>query len=151
MAGVSVDIRLKSIEKHVVKAHGSARSLTPAEFSVLSFWMEVLIQTIKNGWPVDTGTSRDRWEISAVTSFGDYAILIENPMYYAEWVHRSGSRGELWRTLIPGSWNSLKLVILAALRKKIDETEEKIAAMPKRFPDRSLREITLEFMRGLDA
>ena len=144
-----MNIRLKSIEKHIVKKHGRARSLTPAEQDVLTFWLEILMAAIRNAWPVETGTSRDRWNAHAIPAFGDLGIVIENPMYYAEFVHRKGESGELWRSLVPNSWNAIKVLALAALRKKIDETEEKIAQIRQRT-GRTLREVTLDFLRGVD-
>ena len=151
MAGVGVDIRLKSIDNYITKAHGSPRALAPDEVELLSFWMGVVIQYIRNRWPVETGTSRDRWNFHLNPTPGQMGIVIENPMYYAEFVHRKGESGELWRSLIPEAWNAVKVLALAALRKKIDENEAKIKRLQLRFPGRSLREITLDLFRGVEA
>jgi len=121
VGAVSVDIRLPDIDAYIVQKHGQPRSLTPEEADILSSFASLILQAIRDRWPVDTGTSRDRWEVSTVPSGGRISILVENPLYYAEYVHDG-----LWRTLIPAIWNIVKPDVMRTLKFAIDKTETKL-------------------------
>lgn len=121
MGAVSVDIKLESIDNYIRLKHGEPRSLTTAESDVLRRFARVIRQAIRDRWPVDTGTSRDRWEVFTIPTAGDVAIIIENPMFYAEYVHNG-----LWERLIPAIWNFAKPEIIAAMRREIDKTERRL-------------------------
>lgn len=106
--------------------HGSLRALTPDEEDVLYVYGEQLRSYIVDAWPVDTGTSQDAFSFYTVADPGSgYGVVIENPMYYAEYVHRSGTAPEppLFETLFPEAWRAVKPLLLAALFTAIDATE----------------------------
>lgn len=119
MGAVRVNIKLRSIDDFIVREHGSRRSLTPWESEYLERFAQLITQSIRERWPVDTGTSRDRWTVMATGTGGDVGLIIENPMYYAEFVHNA-----LWETLIPKVWNLVKENLLRGLKVRIAETEK---------------------------
>ena len=125
---VAVDIRLKSIEEHIRRRHGKDRKPTPSEVYIIADFVEDAVNYIKRRWPVDTGTSRDRWTYELLFNAGDLVIVIENPMYYTEYVHNAGGTPEdpLWARLVPEAWNAHKEQMLQALRAEIDKTERVI-------------------------
>ncbi len=123
MGAVSVDIKLKSIDRYIRLKHGQPRALTFDERFVLVKFADLIQQAIRDRWPVDTGTSRDRWQVWSVPTAGDLAIMIENPMFYAEYVHEG-----LWERLIPAVWNAVKGEVISALKKEIDRTERRLDA-----------------------
>ena len=125
---VAVDIRLKSIEEHIRRRHGKDRKPTPSESFVIRGFAGDVVSYIKRRWPVDTGTSRDRWTYELLFNAGDLVIVIENPMYYTEYVHNAGGTPEdpLWERLVPEAWNAHKEQMLQALRAEIDKTERVI-------------------------
>ena len=122
MGAVSVDIQLKSIEEYIIRKHGSPRALTGDERFVLRQFVQLIKQAIRDRWPVDTGTSRDRWQAWSIPTAGDLAIMIENPMFYAEYVHDG-----LWERLIPAVWNAVKAELIRELKREIDKTERRLA------------------------
>jgi hypothetical protein len=125
---VAVDIRLRSIEEHIRTRHGKDRKPTPTEVFIIADAVEDVVNYIKRRWPVDTGTSRDRWTYQLLFNAGELVIVIENPMYYAEYVHNRGGTPEdpLWSRLVPEAWNAHKVQMLQALRAEIDKTERVI-------------------------
>ena len=123
MGAVSVDIKLKSIDRYIRLKHGQPRALTFDERFVLRQFAQLIQQAIRDRWPVDTGTSRDRWQVWSVPTAGDLAIMVENPMFYAEYVHEG-----LWERLIPAVWNAVKGEVINALKKEIDKTESRLQA-----------------------
>ena len=125
---VAVDIRLRSIEEHIRTRHGKDRKPTPTERFVIRAFVEDVVEYIKLRWPVDTGTSRDRWTYEMLFNAGELVIVIENPMFYAEYVHNRGGTPEdpLWSRLVPEAWNAYKVQMLQALRAEIDKTERVI-------------------------
>ena len=68
---VAVDIRLKSIEEHIRRRHGKDRKPTPSESFVIRGFAGDVVSYIKRRWPVDTGTSRDRWTYELLFNAGD--------------------------------------------------------------------------------
>jgi len=125
---VRVDIRLRSIEDYIKKTNRRARITTPREEMAIELYADRMIDHIKQGWPVDTGTSRDRWQYELKISTGDIRIVIENPMYYAEYVHRKGGSPEdpLWQRLVPEAFNMHKDQMLIAVRAEVDKTQRAI-------------------------
>ena len=125
---VRVSIRLKSIEDHIKKRHGKIRNPTPGEKARIQYWANRVIEYIKANWPVDTGTSRDRWvhEMSAIN--GQVILNIENPMFYSEYVHRSGGTAEdpLWERLVPEAWGIFKDQLISETQMEIDGTEREL-------------------------
>lgn len=121
MGAVSVEIKLKSIDDYIIRKHGFTRALTFAENMVLIEFSDLIQQAIRDRWPVDTGTSRDRWQVTSTAAFGELAILIENPMFYAEYVHEG-----LWERLIPEVWNAVKNEFSRAIKFEIDRTERRL-------------------------
>jgi hypothetical protein len=107
-------------------AHGGSRALTPDEESVLYVFGEELVRYIVTAWPVDTGTSQDAFSfyVSADPAQG-FGIVVENPMFYVQYVHRAGEDPEspLWRSLFPEAWAAIKPNMLRALFAEIDATE----------------------------
>ena len=121
MGAVSVDIQIPAINSYIVRKHGRPRSLTPEEDDILTDFANLIQQAIRDRWPVDTGTSRDQWEVSTIPSGGRVSILVENPMYYAEYVHDG-----LWSSLVPAVWNIVKPDLISTLKDAIDDTEESL-------------------------
>ena len=131
MAGVRVTIELKDIDAYIKKNNeGHERVTTPDEEDVIQYWGGLLLTYIKNQWPIDTGTSRDRWTIELDSRPGNTVFFIENPMYYASFVHRAGAPPEppLWRELLPQAWALFKLPLNQAAYRAIDKTVEEIRA-----------------------
>lgn len=126
---VEVNIRLKSIEDYIRQAHGRPRALTPREGDQITLWADRMLEHIKSRWPVDTGTSRDRWAYTVDPTFPNMSIRIFNPMFYSDYVHYKGGSPEdpLWRVLVPEAWNMVKDAMLTAVRGQIDLTERAIA------------------------
>jgi hypothetical protein len=118
MAAVQVDIKLRSIDKYIIQVHGSPRALTPDEDDYLERFAELITQAIRDNWPVDTGTSRDKWSVAITGRAGDVGFVVENEMWYAEFVH-----DELYLRLIPQIWNAIKENLIAGFKRVIDETE----------------------------
>jgi|694.fasta_scaffold02225_41 hypothetical protein len=112
-------------------AHGGLRALTPDEESIVYLFGEDLVRYIVQAWPVDTGTSQDAFSfyVSGDPAQG-FGIVVENPMYYAQYVHLKGADPDapLWRTLFPEAWASVKPGLLRALFAEIDATEAARAA-----------------------
>ena len=123
MGAVSVDIQLQSLEEYIRLKHGSPRALTGDERFVLRQFVQLIQQAIRDRWPVDTGTSRDRWQAWFIPTAGDLAIMVENPMFYAEYVHDG-----LWERLIPAVWNAVKTELLREMKREIDKTERRLAS-----------------------
>lgn len=121
MGAVSVEIELQSIDDYIIQEHGFTRALTFTENMVLVEFSQLIQQAIRDRWPVDTGTSRDRWQVTSAASFGGLSILIENPMFYVEYVHDG-----LWERLIPAIWNAVKNEFLRAMKFEIDRTERRL-------------------------
>ena len=122
---VSVEIRLKTIEEYIKRRHGKTRNTTPREEQVIDVYANRVVQYVKDNWPVDTGTSRDRWLFEYKATAGRLSLLIENPMYYSEYVHRSGGSPEnpLWVRLVPEAWSIVKESMLSDLKRQINATE----------------------------
>lgn len=121
MGAVSVEIQLQSIDDYIIRKHGFVRALTFSENMVLVEFSQLIQQAIRDRWPVDTGTSRDRWQVTSAASFGALSILIENPMFYAEFVHNG-----LWERLIPAVWDAVKNEFSRAMKFEIDRTERRL-------------------------
>lgn len=124
-----MDLRLPAIESYVVELHGRPRALTPDEEDVLNKYGILILEYIVERWPVDTGTSADAWNVVSSVSPGEYGYLVENPMYYVQFVHRRGTAAEppLWETLIPEAWGAYKADLQTELRQAIQATEARIA------------------------
>lgn len=133
-------------------AHGGVRALTPDEEGVLYLYGEELRSYIVQAWPVDTGTSQDAFSFytSADPAQG-FGIVVENPMFYAEYVHRAGTAPEppLWRTLLPEAWATVKGPMLKALFAEIDATEAQRALLASR-KGASRREVSRQLSRRAD-
>jgi hypothetical protein len=150
---VRFEIRLRSLDEYVRKKHGQQRALTPDEFDVIFFWAEIMIATIRNQWPVDTGTSRDRWMSEIDGTPGEMGITVENPMYYAEYVHRRGTPADppLWETLVPEAFDLIAEPMLASARRAVDNTEREFARRRAAAdPSRALSDILLDLFRNPD-
>lgn len=127
MGGVEATIRLPDVEAHVLRAHGRRRALTPAEEDVLVTWGDALREYIVARWPVDTGTSRDLWEVEVSVSPGEYGMTIINDASYAEWVHPAGDdSGPMWEWLVPEAWSVVKPALVAELVAAVDRTEAEL-------------------------
>lgn len=151
MPAVQVEIELKGIEAYVKKkTRGQPRPLSPVEVETLYYWADLMLVYIKNQWPIDTGTSRDRWSLVADTSPGRMALFVENPMYYASYVHRAGTPAEppLWEVLVPQAWALFKLPLNQAVYKAIDKTAR--TAEEKATSDASYLERIFEQFRNPD-
>ena len=122
MGAVSVEIDLKSLNNYIRLKHGSPRALTGEERFTLRQFTQLIQQAIRDRWPVDTGTSRDRWIVYSVPTAGDLAIFVENPMFYAEYVNDG-----LWERLVPAVWNAVKPEVIREMKREIDKTERRLS------------------------
>ncbi len=122
MGAVSVEIDLKSLNTYIRLKHGSPRALTGEERFTLRQFTQLIQQAIRDRWPVDTGTSRDRWIVYSVPTAGDLAIFVENPMFYAEYVNNG-----LWERLVPAVWNAVKPEVIREMKREIDKTERRLS------------------------
>ena len=133
---VEVNIRLRSVEQHIRRTHGQDRKPTPNEGFVIRQYAGEIINYIKRRWPVDTGTSRDRWVYTLSFNVGELFIRIENPMFYAEYVHYEGGTPEdpLWLRLVPEAFQVYKDALNEAAAREIDKTERALVARQRRLP-----------------
>ena len=131
---VEVNIRLRSVEQHIRRRHGKDRKPTPNETQVIGSMADDIINYIKRRWPVDTGTSRDRWLYRLSFNVGELFIRIENPMFYAEYVHYEGGTPEdpLWLRLVPEAFQVYKDALNEAAAREIDKTERALIARQRR-------------------
>lgn len=131
---VEVNIRLRSVEQHIRRTHGKDRKPTPNEGFVIRQYAGEIINYIKRRWPVDTGTSRDRWVYTLSFNVGELFIRIENPMFYAEYVHYEGGTPEdpLWLRLVPEAFQVYKDALNEAAAREIDKTERALIARQRR-------------------
>tara|TARA_R100000152_G_C6775241_1_gene203521 strand:+ start:1925 stop:2410 length:486 start_codon:yes stop_codon:yes gene_type:complete len=131
---VEVNIRLRSVEQHIRRRHGKDRKPTPNETQVIGSMADDIINYIKRRWPVDTGTSRDRWLYRLSFNVGELFIRIENPMYYTEYVHYKGGTPEdpLWLRLVPEAFQVYKDALNEAAAREIDKTERALIARQRR-------------------
>ena len=140
---VEVNIRLRSIEQHIRRVHGADRNPTPNETQTIATHVEDILNYIKRRWPVDTGTSRDRWMYRLSFNVGELFVRIENPMYYSEYVHYAGGTPEdpLWSRLVPEAFQAYAAAMNQAVAREIDKTERALIAKQRR--QRLTREDTL--------
>lgn len=113
-------------------AHGGLRALVPDEEAILYGYGEELLRGIVTAWPVDTGTSQDAFSFYTSADPGEgFGIVVENPMYYAEYVHLKGADPDvgLWKSLFPDVWRSIKPRLLADLFAAIRATEHARATL----------------------
>ena len=140
---VEANIRLRSIEQHIRRRHGEDRKPTPNETQTIATHVEDVLNYIKRRWPVATGTSRDRWMYRLSFNVGELFVRIENPMYYAEYVHYAGGTPEdpLWSRLVPEAFQAYAAAMNQAVAREIDKTERALIAKQRR--QRLTREDTL--------
>lgn len=126
MAGVEQEIRLASIERYIVAAHGSARELSVDEIDVLDSYAGEVVREIADRWPVDTSTSRDMW--TYYVDGDTIGFTVSNDVDYVEYVHYAGESAEppLWETLIPEVWAEVGPRAVSAMQQAVDETERQI-------------------------
>ena len=149
---VEVTIRLRSIEQHIRRRHGKDRLPTPREGFVIRQYAGQVINYIKRRWPVDTGTSRDRWTYEIFADVGELSITIENPMYYAEYVHYAGGtpEDELWKTLIQEAFAVYKDALNQDVAREIDKTERALQERSRRRPEQPLDVGLMDLIRNPD-
>lgn len=147
---VRLNIRLRTLDEYVAKRHGAQRALTPHESNAIYDFADRMLQYIKDRWPVDTGTSRDRWTYVLNGTPGQMGLTIENPMFYAEYVHYAGGSDDspLWETLLPEAFNMVKDALMAAVLAAVDKTEQRIDRDIQR--GRTRRQAALQAQRGGD-
>ena len=140
---VAVNIRLRSIEQHIRRRQGQDRKPTPNERFIIRSHVEDILNYIKRRWPVDTGTSRDRWMYRLSFNVGELFVHLENPMFYAEHVHNAGGSPEdpLWLRLVPEAFQAFKDAMNEAVAREVDKTERALIAKQRRH--RQTREDTL--------
>jgi hypothetical protein len=140
---VAVNIRLRSIEQHIRRRHGQDRKPTPNERFIIRSHVEDILNYVKRRWPVDTGTSRDRWMYRLSFDVGELFVRLENPMFYAEYVHNAGGSPEdpLWSRLVPEAFQAFKDAMNQAVAREVDKTERALIAKQRRH--RQTRDDTL--------
>lgn len=121
MSAVRVNIRLRTLDRYIVRVNGSPRALTPREDDVLERFVQLILQAIRDRWPVDTGTSRDAWSVVLGGRAGAMSITISNRMHYAEFVHDG-----LWEHLIPAVWKAVEGPLMFAAKAAVDRTQREI-------------------------
>lgn len=120
---IDLDIRLRSVERHLRRKHGESRVLSAGEFMVLlSGAQDVLIQ-LRNRWPVVTGRSRAGWDVAPIqTPFLGYRVT--NDVDYAQYVHRAGEGpSPLWEEQMIIIRDEILPPIIDRLNRTITETE----------------------------
>lgn len=130
MAAIVQPVTLASVDAEIVRQHGTWRYLSPTELDILIDGVVEVVALVKAGWPVDTGTSKDAWTYTIYPpSERSIGFDIENPMFYAEWVHEKGGSPEdpLWSRLIPAAVSSVMPGVVEALRRAIRATETEVA------------------------
>lgn len=137
MPAVRVNIRLRTIDRHIKDKHGTYRSLAPLEMNVLNRYAERMIRKIRSGWPIDTGTSWGKWQWEIYPFPGETALVIENPMDYTTYVHPAGTApnpsaaGSIGSSYagrkIQEAFNEIKFPLTTALKREIDRTEARKA------------------------
>lgn len=140
MAGFEVPVELRSVEGYLVQRHGSARELSADELMVLDGWAGQMVADIEDRWPVDTGTSRDSFGYVLLDS-PQIGFLILNDADYAEWVHEKGGTPDdpLYLSLIPEVFEDYRADMVAAMRRAIDDTEDRLEEAARRaIPQRSV-------------
>jgi len=128
MGAVRFTIRLRTLDEYITKQHGRRRAMTPTEQGELARFADRMIEYIKDRWPVDTGTSRDRWQYFLNPTPGEMAVIVENEMFYADYVHYAGGSAEdpLWKTLIPEAFGIISAALMSAALAAVDRTERAI-------------------------
>lgn len=123
--GIEVPIHLKSIEDYIIAKHGEWRQLTLPERRILDRYGRKIVARVQDEWPVDTSLSRDNFEVTIQAFKRPLMILIENDVFYAQYVHRAGTDPDdaLWRSLIPRIIAEVSADLLYELRAEIDRTE----------------------------
>lgn len=123
--GIEVPIHLKSIEDYIIAKHGEWRQLTLPERRILDQYGAEIVDRIQAEWPVDTSFSRDHFEVTVQGWKRPVLILIENDVFYAQYVHRAGTDPDdaLWKSLIPRVIAEVSADLLFELRAEIDRTE----------------------------
>lgn len=145
---VAVDIRLRSIEEYIREVYGKDRKPTPNEVFIIADAVEDVVNYIKRRWPVDTGTSRDRWTHELRFNSGELVITIENEMYYVgEVVDPADGETPLWQGLVTEAWQQHKEKLFDALKAEIDVSQD-IIRWRKAQGDND-REAILYLARGL--
>ena len=123
--GISMPVRLRTVEDYIVSRHGFMRQLTLAEFNVLRAILDDLVEQIQENWPIDTGLSMTafEWTIQSTPELIGFTIL--NDVDYVEFIHRRGTSPDppLWLTLIPALLSAYKGRINTALIVAVDRTE----------------------------
>lgn len=120
-------VHLDSVRRYVLAAHGSPRPLTNREIDVLDQFAMAALDVIEEAWPVDTSLSRDSFTFS--TQDGDYeqgpiGFTIENPIWYAQYVHPAGTNPTpLYTYLFPAVVQEMAPFYIGCLKAAIDRTE----------------------------
>ena len=115
----------------LVVRHGSPRQLTVPERLVLSSFAELIIDTIQDAWPIDTGLSQSAWEFTLQASVaGEIGFTFLNDVDCVEFVHLAGTPANppLWETLIPAVLGNIGPALNQALMVAIAATEREVAS-----------------------
>lgn len=115
------------------RLHGKDRAFTGAEDDIQARYAAELLRRVLDIWPVDTGTSRDAWEVSTDVSPGSTGIILYNPMYYTSFVFYAGDRSKtpVVDTELRDIWADIKPRLISDLVLRIVRTEQAIG------PDKS--------------
>ena len=131
MGDVSVEIRLRSIDRMVKRIHGRVRPYTIRENNLLIEYAFSLVEKIETEWPILTGYSIVRWAPRLEVVPGDTRLYIENSAWYANWVHAKGTRriNNIWlgrpiyHEVIAEAFNQVKQNLFRDMRFEIQRTE----------------------------
>ncbi len=134
---VDLDIELRSVTRHLKRKHGEMRTLTAGEFIVLLAGAQDVLVQLRQGWPVQTGTSRAGWDVQAIQS-PYIGYRVSNGVEYSQWVHRAGEGPDpLWEQQMLIIRDRILPPVVDRLKRTIDETEQ--YSIPKDpEPQRSL-------------
>lgn len=136
MGAVKATVKLRTLNTYINRVHGRPRSLTPREMDIAERWVDQIVEYIRAGWPVDTGTSYDKWTASLNPRGGQLSITIENEMFYAEYVHDG-----IWSRLVKEAVSAVKSTLIFQLKQAIRETEATL---------KEGKVSLLDLIRGLD-
>jgi len=142
MPAINYRIKLQRLEGMVKLKHKTSRRLAPREEKILERYARDIVSYVREQWPVDTGTSRAAWAWGVDAMEGNYAINLENRMWYSSYVHYRGSpkapgRHGRWLTpavyeeVVPEAWAKYGDRLYGDMLREIERTEAELVKRQK--------------------